>query len=42
MYWIIYLHISDVVADDLEFINRGWCNNILIIIIIISIIIIIL
>lgn len=22
MYWIIYLHISDVVADDLEFINR--------------------
>lgn len=23
MYWIIYLHISDVVADDLEFIDRS-------------------
>ena len=23
MYWIIYLHISDVVAEDLEFINRN-------------------
>ena len=22
MYWIIYLHISDVVADDLEYINN--------------------